>query len=160
MNLIGKKKIMNESQETFISSTMWTDRLGFIAANETLKKLNKFKINKKISNFGVKIKKGWLRLSAKHNLNISVFGIDAIPGFKFNYDENLKISTFFTQEMLKLGFLANTTLATCYSYNDNIIKKYLSNVDKVFRKIKLGIENNSINLDGSIKHSSFKRLTG
>ena len=158
--IIGKKKIMNESQETFISSTMWTDRLGFIAANETLKKLNKFKINKKISNYGIKIKDGWLRLSKKHDLDISVFGINAIPGFKFNYDENLKISTFFTQEMLKLGFLANTTLATSYSYSDNIIKKYLSNVDKVFGEIKLGVENNSINLDGKVKHSSFKRLTG
>ena len=62
--------------------------------------------------------------------------------------------------MLKLGFLANTTLATSYSYDDNIIKKYLSNVDRVFGEIKLGIENNSIKLDGKVKHSSFKRLTG
>ena len=33
------KKIMSVAQDTFISSTMWTDRLGFIAANETLKYL-------------------------------------------------------------------------------------------------------------------------
>ena len=35
--IIGKKKIMQVAQDTFISSTMWTDRLGFIAALETLK---------------------------------------------------------------------------------------------------------------------------
>ena len=34
---------METAQETFISSTMWTDRLGFIAANTTLKKLKKTK---------------------------------------------------------------------------------------------------------------------
>ena len=28
---------MECAQDTFISSTMWTDRLGFIAANATLK---------------------------------------------------------------------------------------------------------------------------
>ena len=27
---------MNKSQDTFISSTMWTDKIGFVAANKTL----------------------------------------------------------------------------------------------------------------------------
>jgi glutamate-1-semialdehyde 2,1-aminomutase len=27
--IIGKKRIMQVAQDTFISSTMWTDRLGF-----------------------------------------------------------------------------------------------------------------------------------
>ena len=56
--IIGKKNIMQVAQETFISSTMWTDRLGFIAANETLKKLKKHKIHKKISSYGNIIKNG------------------------------------------------------------------------------------------------------
>ena len=41
--IIGKKDIMQVAQETFISSTMWTDRLGFIAAKVTLKKLKQLK---------------------------------------------------------------------------------------------------------------------
>ena len=57
--IIGRKEIMQVAQETFISSTMWTDRLGFIAANKTLKMLKKLKINKKISTYGKKNKK-WL----------------------------------------------------------------------------------------------------
>ena len=63
--IIGKKKIMQVAQETFISSTMWTDRLGFIAANTTLKILKKLNVNKKISLYGLKIKKGWLKLAKK-----------------------------------------------------------------------------------------------
>ncbi len=34
--IIGKKKIMNKANETFISSTMWTEQIGFVAANATL----------------------------------------------------------------------------------------------------------------------------
>ena len=52
--IIGKKQIMQVAQDTFISSTMWTDRLGFIAAKATLDKLRKFKINKSLSNYGIK----------------------------------------------------------------------------------------------------------
>ena len=58
-SIIGKKKIMDVSQETFISSTMWTDKLGFVAANKTLEILKKRKINKKLEKYGKFIKKNY-----------------------------------------------------------------------------------------------------
>ena len=39
--VIGKRSIMNFAQSTFISSTMWTERLGFIAGMTSLKKMKK-----------------------------------------------------------------------------------------------------------------------
>ena len=44
--VIGKKKIMNFAQRTFISSTMWTERLGFIAGVTTLKKMKRLNVQK------------------------------------------------------------------------------------------------------------------
>ena len=130
--IIGKKKIMETAQETFISSTMWTDRLGFIAANTTLKKLKKLKINNTIVYYGNLIKKGWLKLAEKNNIKISVSGLDSILYLKFEYSNNSEITTYFTQEMLKKGFLAGSQVATCFSYNKKIIRKYLEAVDNVF----------------------------
>ncbi len=156
--IIGKKKIMQVAQETFISSTMWTDRLGFIAANKTLQKLKKLNVNKKISEYGIKIKKGWEYAAKKNGLKIIISGINAIPSFKFDHIDNLKISTFYIQEMLKVGFLANTTLATTYAYNDKIINRYLIETEKVFQKINYHLKNNSLVLKGEVKHSTFKRL--
>ena len=51
---------METSQDTFISSTMWTDRLGFIAANATLEKLKKYRVNNKTKNFGKKLNRAGL----------------------------------------------------------------------------------------------------
>jgi glutamate-1-semialdehyde 2,1-aminomutase len=158
--IIGKKNIMQASQDTFISSTMWTESLGFIAANATLDKLKKLKVNQKIVNFGKEIKKGWLKLAKKNNLKIDISGLDSIPSFKFCYENNLEISTFFTQEMLSYGFLANTTLTTTLSFNHKIINHYLYHVDKVFKKISFYLYKNKIPLKNQIKHSTFKRLTG
>ena len=45
---------MQASQDTFISSTMWTESLGFIAANSTLERLKKLNVNKKIVEYGKK----------------------------------------------------------------------------------------------------------
>ena len=57
-------------------------------------------------------------------------GLDTIPSFKFNYSNNLEISTYFTQEMLKKGFW-QTALTTSFCFNNKIIKKYLDEVNKV-----------------------------
>ena len=158
--IIGKKKIMQVAQETFISSTMWTDRLGFIAAKATLKKLKQLKINSLISNYGNKIKKGWIKISKKNGVKITISGQDSIPYLKFDYPNSLEILTYFTQEMLKKGFLAGGQVATSFAYNDKIINKYLKEVDEVFSKIKICLKNGKFPLKGEIKHSTFKRLTG
>ena len=139
---------------------MWTDRLGFIAANETLKKLKKEKVNLKINKIGKKIKKAWIKIAKKNNINIKVSGLNAIPSFSFEYKNNKEISTFFIQEMLKKGFLANNTISISYAYTDQIIKKYLSAFDKVFKQIKFSLNKKKFLLDGPIRHSTFRRLTG
>ena len=158
--VIGKKNIMDFAQRTFISSTMWTDRLGFIAGLSALKKMKKLKVQKKLVKTGRKIKKGWVLAANKNKIKISVGGLDSLPNFKFDYDNNKEISTFFTQEMLKLGFLAKEALAMTYVYNDKIIKKYLTAVNIVFNKINL-INQKKIKfpLKGPIKHSTLKRIT-
>ncbi len=158
--IIGKKNIMQVAQDTFISSTMWTDRLGFIAASATLKKLKKFKINRKIAIMGKKIKKRWSELAAKNEIKISISGQDSIPCLKFEYKNNPEILTYFTQEMLKKNFLAGSQVATTNAYNNKIIDKYLNEVDKVFKKINLCLKKNKFTLKGKIKDSTFKRLTG
>tara|TARA_B100001250_G_C19750708_1_gene767596 strand:+ start:3 stop:1310 length:1308 start_codon:yes stop_codon:yes gene_type:complete len=157
--IIGKKKIMQVAQDTFISSTMWTDRLGFIAAKTTLKKLKKFNINKKIASYGSKIKNGWADLAKKNNIKISISGQDSIPFLKFNYSNDLEIMTFFTQEMLKKGFLAGSQVAATFSYNNEIINEYLKQVDKVFGRINNYLKKGRFPLEGKVKHSTFKRLT-
>ncbi|HEO64085.1 MAG TPA: aminotransferase class III-fold pyridoxal phosphate-dependent enzyme, partial [Candidatus Omnitrophica bacterium] len=39
--VVGKKDVMQAAQDTFISSTFWTERIGFVAALETVKQFEK-----------------------------------------------------------------------------------------------------------------------
>ena len=159
-SIIGKKKIMDVSQETFISSTMWTDKLGFVAANKTLEILKKRKINKKLEKYGKFIKKNWANIAKFHGIEIRIFGQNSMPGFTFVNNNHLLLSTFFSQEMLKKGFLANTTVTMTDAYNLKIIKKYLKVFSEVFKEIKKSLKKNKINLRYSVKHETFQRLTG
>jgi glutamate-1-semialdehyde 2,1-aminomutase len=158
--VIGKKKIMNFAQRTFISSTMWTERLGFIAGVTTLDKMKKLNVQKKLIILGKKIKTGWNKAAKKNKIKISISGLDSLPNFRFDYENRKEISTYFTQEMLELGFLAKEALAITYVYNDKIIKKYLKSVDLVFSKINYYQEKKiKLPLKGPLKHSTLKRIT-
>jgi len=160
--IIGKREIMDVAQDTFISSTMWTERIGFTAGLATINKMQKNEVQKTLVEFGKKIKNGWMKISEASKVKIKISGLDSIPTFSFVNPDSLLISTYFTQEMMDKGFLAKTVVAATYAYNDKIIDDYLNQVNNVFHKIYKGNENKNIDtlLKGSIKHSTFTRLTG
>ncbi len=157
--ILGKKKIMQISQESFISSTMWTDRIGFCAALETIKKMKKLKVQSYLIQKGKKIKKNWLKIANDNNIDIEIYGIDSMPSFKFKYDFSERAITYFTQEMLSLGFLATSSFALSYAHNDKIISNYMIACDKTFKKLSFFINSKvKIPLKSNERDLNFKRL--
>ena len=157
--IIGKKSIMDSAQDTFISSTMWTERIGFTAGLASLRFMEKYSVQKKLVEYGIKIKEGWKTSSHKADIKILTSGLDSIPYFSFDHKDNTKLMTYFIQEMLKKGFLANAGTATTFAYNDRIIKKYIAAVEEVFYEINNLDCKVEDYLGGPIKHTTFARLT-
>jgi len=159
--IVGKKEVMDVAQDTFVSSTMWTERIGFIAALATIKKMEEKSVQKKLIQYGKIIKNGWQEISNKTNIKIKISGLDSMPSFSFVHKKALTINTFFIQEMLKNGYLAQTGLATSFAYTNKIIDGYLTSVNRTFQKMTDFVNNDNIKLPlkGPIKHASFRRLT-
>jgi len=159
--VIGKKEFMDFAQNTFISSTFWTERIGPAAALKTLKVMNDLKSWNIITEKGLSIEKEWSRIAMRHNLDIGISGLPSMIDFKLNYPNWLKYKTFITQEMLENGYLSSNAVYFCTEHNDEIIKDYLIILDQIFEKIAL-CENNELNIDlllkGPVCHSGFKRL--
>ena len=160
--IVGKKKIMDISLQTFISSVFWTERLGPACALEFIKNFRKKKVNLKLIKIGKKIKLIWLKTAKKYDLQIEISGIDPLASFSLQYDNWPAILTFFTQEML----LNHSIIATsrCYAnlqHSDKLLKIYASATDKVFKSIKLHLDKKDIErcIRGPIKQMGFNRLT-
>ena len=134
-SILGKKKIMKAAEKTFISSTFWTEGIGFVAGKATLKEFNRVKPWKKINKIGNYIKRKWMELAIKNNIEIEVFGLDAMPGFRFKYEQNNLYKSFITQEFLKNNILASTSIYVSNDHNMKVINKYLVILDKIFAKI-------------------------
>ncbi len=159
--VVGKKSVMEAAQNTFISSTFWTERIGPTAALKSLEVMKRIESWKIITSKGILVQKKWKHLSDNHNLPITVSGLPAITTYSFDSENALKYKTFITQEMLKKGFLASTHFYASISHTNQVISSYFTALDEVF-KIISDCENEILNidklLDGPICHSGFKRL--
>ena len=157
--IIGKKSIMDCAQDSFISSTMWTERIGFIAALETLKKMKQKNVQNKIVKYGLYIKSKWSKMAEEIGLDIKISGMSSMPNFTLNYKNSNSLYTYFTQEMIDEGFLASNALTISYAHNLKIIDKYLKCTKKVFKKIKLIVDKNlKVPLKYKARQTNFTRL--
>lgn len=160
--IIGKKKVMEAAQSTFISGTYWTERIGPAAALATIKKMMKYHVPRYLEKTGKHLMVSLRELIQKHGLQIEVSGLPALLHFKFAYGaKSQAIKTLFTQEMLKEGFLASSGIYVSYAFKKSHVEQYLNSADKVFDVLKKAIDENKVEslLKGPVAHADFKRLT-
>jgi len=154
--IIGKKSVMDYAQNTFISSTFWSDRIGPVAAIKTLEIMERDESWKKITRLGKKVFSIWRELSSKHKLKIDISGLPSLAKFNFRTKNSQAYKTFITQEMLKYKFLAANGVYLSTSHNEKIIKKYSEHFDEVFYKIH-ECEKGNLNISNILKYPISKK---
>ena len=159
--VVGKYNVMDIAEESFISSTYWTEGIGPTASIATINKISDKNVPDYLCRIGNIISDGWKKLANENNLKIDVMGIPPLTTFKFDYEENQALNTLFTQEMLDYGFLASKSVYVSYSHTEACINEYLNHVNDVFGIINCAIEENKVYelLKGPVAHEGFKRLT-
>lgn len=159
--VIGKEDVMEAAQSTFISSTNWSERTGPVAALATIRKFDRKNVAQHLIDIGEKIQKGWKETADEAGLKIHIDGIPPLSHFSFEYENDLAISTLFTQEMLKKGFLAWTQFKSSYAHEDRHVEKYLKEVRGVFDVITKAIDKDQVEklLEGPVARRGFYRLT-
>ena len=159
--IIGRKNVMEAAQDTFISSTFWTERIALAAAVESINCYRKYRVEEHQKRIGKKVQEGWKAIAEKTGVKIHVSGILPLSHFEFEYDNPLVYKTYFTQEMLAEGFLAGTGLYISFAHTEEIVEKYLQAVHRIFGKIEEIRRKGgdvSDDLKGAVCHAGFERL--
>jgi glutamate-1-semialdehyde 2,1-aminomutase len=160
--IIGTVKYMNVAQQTFVSSTYWTDRVGPAAALATIKKHLRLNLAKVLAERGERVRQIWSKAAANAGLKIQITGTPPLPAFAFQYPEAACMKTLFTQLLLGRGYLASSSVYMTYAHTDALLDKYDEVVAAVFTEIsfllKKGPEILAQHLKGPVAHSGFSRL--
>ena len=157
--VIGKKWVMQFAQEAFITSTNWTERVGNVAALAMINKFVKNDVSKHLVKIADMVWQGWEELAKKHDLKIHIGGFKPMIHFGFEQNHSTNIA-YFTQEMLKKGFLASGGFYSMYAHKEEHVKKYLNAVDEVFADLSVLIKNNKVGekLEGQVVQEGFGRI--
>ena len=159
--VLGKKSIMQKAEKSFISSTFWTERIGFVAGLKTLEIMEKKKSWEILMKHGKYFNKKISELALKYKLKILISGIESITSFSFHSKYNLHYKTYITQEMLKKNYLASNLIFISTLHNKKIIDLYIKKLDPIFKKISF-FEKNKLDVSSYIKngvcHKTFQRL--
>lgn len=158
--VIGRRAVMQAAEESFISSTYWTEKIGPVAALATIRKLRNDHVAEHLIETGRLVRSGWLKYAKKRNLKIEVSGIYPLGHFSFICKDPLAVKTLFTQLMLEKGLLATNAFYASYAHKNDHIRKYLNALDDAFNFIAKALKENRCRkyLKGDVCHSGFKRL--
>jgi len=158
--VIGRREIMEAAQSSFISSTFWTERIGPTAALKTLEVMNRLQSWDYITNTGRDITDRWKALADNYHIPIITSGLPALTTFALGRNNALAYKTLITQEMLKQGFLATTSIYVCTEHTPNIVDDYFDKLSPIFATIQECEDGRDVFslLDGPVCDTGFRRL--
>ncbi|MBA4357979.1 MAG: aminotransferase class III, partial [Desulfovibrio sp.] len=158
--IIGKAAVMEAVQDTFISSTNWTERVGPAAALATVAKHRRLDAGPHLCRMGEVVQQGWIDAAARHGLGIEVGGIAPLSHFSFRESDGQALKALFVQLMLERGFLASTLFYAMRAHEQEHVVAYLAGVGAAFQELAAAQEKGIVDrlLTGKPATLGFSRL--
>ncbi|HWR41441.1 MAG TPA: aminotransferase class III-fold pyridoxal phosphate-dependent enzyme [Patescibacteria group bacterium] len=158
--VIGKEPVMDNAQASFISSTNWTERIGPTAALATIRKYRRINAAEHLQAIGQAVMDGWQAAAVKNGLRLHVEGLPSLNHFCLEYDDELTLTTLFTQRMLQRGYLAYSQFKASLSHTEDDVAAYLTAVGEVFAELAEAVDRNDAEkrLQGPPARRGFYRL--
>ena len=158
--VIGRGDVMQAAQQTFISSTFWTERIGPTAALAAIAEMETSGAPDHIHRIGESVQSTWLELAASTGLTMTVGGLPALASFSLTERDPLTIKTYVTSRMLDQGYLAGPNLYASIAHTPIILESYFTALTPVLEEIGQCDDQELLaRLPDGLAQSGFKRLT-
>jgi len=162
--IIGRRRVMDAAQTSFISSTYWTEAVGPTAALATIRKLREVNIAAHTLHIGGLMRDGWKNLGQRLGVPVKISGHPALLHLSFDHAQAAALGTLLTARMLERGFLTGSGFYPSYAHKEHHITRYLAALEPVFTElaeaIRLGdVQQRLQSIGVPVRHSGFARLT-
>ncbi len=159
--VIGRRSVMDHAQDSFISSTMWSERIGFTAALATINKMERIGAQEQLVASGIRVREGWQMLSEKHGIPIGVGGCPPLGSLSFKVEKPMELMTLYAQEMLDRDYLLGAAVYTTTAYTDEIVDRFIEASDEAWAVMAQALNDGDVasRLRGGVADPGFKRLT-
>ena len=158
--IIGRSRVMEAAQETFISSTYWTEGVGPSAALATIRKMERVDVPSHVAAVGIRLRDGLDEIARRHAVPLKLAGHPAITTIDFDHTDALALQTLLSVRMLERGILAGSGFYATLAHADEHVDTYLAAADDVFRELAEAIRQGDVaaRIGGPVRHAGFQRL--
>lgn len=160
--VIGSAAAMESAQNSFLSSTVWTEAVGPAAGLATLEVMERHDVAGHAAWIGDQVTAVWRTAAERHALPVEVGeGYPCLATFSFQHEEATVLRTLFTRKMLERGFLAGAAFYPTLAHTHRDVEQYAKAADIVFAELRgvLDAGPAADALDGPPAHEGFARLT-
>jgi glutamate-1-semialdehyde 2,1-aminomutase len=162
--IIGRKKLMDAAQTSFISSTYWTEAVGPTAALATIRKLQAIDIAAHTSRIGGLMRDGWMELGQRCSVPVKTSGHAALLHLTFDHEHAPALGTLLTTRMLDRGFLSGSGFYPSWAHQEHHVASYIAAAEPVFRELSEAISKGDVHqrleaMGVPVRHTGFARLT-
>ncbi len=144
--IIGEESLMTKGEESFISSSYWTDGLGTAAALAVLKKIMEENVFEKVWEKGKLLQQELKHLSAKYPLcHLIVAGMPSTPNLRFQLDDlSSKAQQFYVRRMMEQGFLVSSIYYLMHAHQPQQIKAMLLALELTLKELENHIQQQTL----------------
>lgn len=160
--VIGRRSVMDAAQNSFISSTYWTDGIGPAAALATIRQMQQTDVPGHLETIGRRMMDGWNELGQRCDVPAKATGLAPFAHLEFDHPQQMQLQTLFTTRMLDRGYLAASTFYPTLAHSEQHVDDFLSAAQEVFAEFHDHIARGDVEsqLQTPVRQSGFQRLTG
>ena len=158
--IIGRGEVMQAAQDSFISSTYWTEGVGPVAALATLGKMQRIDVPGHVAMIGTRFREGLQQIAAREAVPLTLSGYPAMTYLGFDHPEALALQTLLTVRMLRHGFLAGGGFYPSLAHTAQHVDRFLAAAEVVFAELGQALRDGHLldRIGGPVRHSGFARL--
>ncbi|MFM7605769.1 MAG: aminotransferase class III-fold pyridoxal phosphate-dependent enzyme [Prosthecobacter sp.] len=126
--IVGKNEIMEASNNSFISSSYWTDGIGTAASLACIGKMKREGVQKHVWTLGERLQTGLREVASRHPaLGLKVGSMPCAPSLVF---ANPAAKPLMIRHMLQRGFLMSSQLYVTWCHDDEKVANMLAALDE------------------------------
>jgi glutamate-1-semialdehyde 2,1-aminomutase len=160
--VVGKREIMQEAEDMFISSSYWSDNIGLTSSITTIRELKRRDSPTKFREIGENIRAAVKEAIADVGISADVVGLSKSPALQIDLpDESLrpKVMTLFTQEMAKRGIHTGGGFMATLAHTDEDIKITADAAREALTVVRDGLEGGLDELlEAKVKRDAIQRI--
>lgn len=159
--VIGRDEVMKAADDSFISSSYWTDGNGPAAALAVLEKIEQLKVFETVWAKGEKFTERLRKvISAYPGGGIRVIGMPSSPTLIFQTGaDDSAAKTFYIRRMCERGFLASTVFYLMHAHGEQHIESFFEAFEITLRELEEALRKGVLRgREGFESQSGFARL--